>query len=36
MKEVGIEKEVLILGTIDKMEFWNPDTYQTYSKKNQG
>ncbi len=34
MQEVGIEKEVLILGTIDKMEFWNPETYRTYSRQN--
>ncbi|HDL78433.1 MAG TPA: hypothetical protein ENH09_02540, partial [Bacteroidetes bacterium] len=34
MKKVGIQKEVLILGTVDKMEFWNPNGYQTYSNGN--
>ncbi len=35
LQEVGIQKEVLILGTIDKMEFWNPDAYRSYNEKNR-
>jgi len=34
MKKAGIQKEILILGTVDKMEFWNPQTYQSYISKN--
>jgi MraZ protein len=26
----GIEKEVLVLGVLKKIELWNPDTYKAY------
>jgi MraZ protein len=26
----GIEKEVVILGVLEKIELWNPDTYKEY------
>lgn len=30
--EVGIEKEVLMLGQIERIELWNPSTYGKYIK----
>ena len=29
-----LEKEVLIIGLINKMEIWNPDNYEAYIKSN--
>lgn len=29
-----IDKEVLILGSMDKIEIWNPDIYESYIKEN--
>ena len=29
---VGVKKEVLILGQLERMEIWNPDTYAAYLK----
>ncbi len=26
----GIEKEILIIGTLDKLELWNPNTFEKY------
>jgi MraZ protein len=28
--EVGIEKDVLMLGQIERIELWNPDTFEKY------
>jgi len=33
LKSVGIEKRILIVGQNDHLEFWNPDTHQSYMKK---
>ena len=30
----GIQREVLILGAVKKIEIWNPDTYEAYIKEN--
>lgn len=30
LDEVGIKKDVLLLGTIDKVEVWDPDKYREY------
>jgi len=30
----GIQKDVLILGAVKKIEIWNPDIYETYIKEN--
>lgn len=30
LKLANIEKEVLIIGVLDKMEIWNPETYQKH------
>ena len=30
----GIEKEVFILGAMQKIELWNPNIYQEYIKKS--
>jgi len=39
VKYAKIEKEVLILGTIDKLEFWNPQRFaaelEKYLQKKQ-
>jgi len=34
MEYAGIEKEIFILGAVKKIEFWNPDNYETYLKDN--
>lgn len=31
----GIEKEVLILGAIKKIEIWNPEIYEKYIQENE-
>lgn len=31
----GIEKEVLILGALNKMEIWNPQTFDDYLKQSK-
>lgn len=31
-EKVSIEKEVLFLGVIDKLELWSPEVYDEYSK----
>lgn len=30
-----IEKEILIIGTLDKLEIWNPTIYEEYLKANE-
>ncbi len=33
MKElVGIKKDILVIGQLERMELWNPDTYNKYLK----
>lgn len=33
MKElVGIKKEILVIGQLERMELWNPDIYNKYLK----
>jgi MraZ protein len=29
----GIENDVLILGVLERIEIWNPNTYREYQKK---
>jgi len=33
LKMGKIEKEMLIIGTLDKVELWNPEIYQQYKKR---
>jgi MraZ protein len=33
MEFAGIEKEVFILGTLNKIELWNPAKYEEYINK---
>jgi MraZ protein len=35
LRTVGIENSVLILGQLDHLEFWDPDTYQAYVDSQQ-
>ena len=35
IKLARLEKEVLINGALDKMEIWNPDTFEEYLKECQ-
>jgi len=30
LKIAKIEKDVLIIGTLERIEFWNPDVFQSY------
>ncbi|MGB2868620.1 MAG: division/cell wall cluster transcriptional repressor MraZ [Bacteroidota bacterium] len=32
LKYAGIEKEVLIIGVLDRIEIWNPGIYEEYQK----
>lgn len=34
MEYAGIEKDIFILGAVKKIEFWNPDKYESYLKDN--
>ena len=34
MDYAGIEKDIFILGAVKKIEFWNPEKYESYLKDN--
>lgn len=34
VKLVGIKKDVLVIGQIERIELWNPDSYEKYLKGN--
>ncbi len=33
LEQAGIKKKVQILGLVNKIELWNPDTYQEFDKR---
>lgn len=35
LRSVGIEKSLLIVGQLDHLELWNPDTYRAYVESHQ-
>jgi MraZ protein len=30
----GLEKDIVVIGVIDHLEIWNPDTWKSYSEEN--
>lgn len=36
IKLVGIKKDVLLIGQIERIELWNPDSYEKYLKGSSG
>jgi MraZ protein len=35
LRLAGIENDVLILGVLERIEFWNPETYKEYQKSQE-
>lgn len=35
LEKVNIRKEILLIGQLEKVELWDPDTFETYTKSNE-